>query len=72
VNTLKSNLVFCEYNDIIFSVLGHKDSVTCTGFSHDGKYVATADMAGLVQVWKVTNGQCVWTYECTDLEVCVE
>ena len=54
----------------MFSVLGHKDSVTCTGFSHDGKYVATADMLGLVQVWKVMSGECVWTYECSaDLEV---
>ena len=54
----------------MFSVLGHKDSVTCTGFSHDGKYVATADMSGLVQVWKVISGECIWTYECSaDLEV---
>jgi len=66
---LKSNLVFCAYNNIIFSVLGHQDSA---GFSHDGKYIATADMAGLVQVWKVTNGQCIWIYECTNLEVYVE
>ncbi|XP_065884318.1 angio-associated migratory cell protein-like isoform X2 [Dysidea avara] len=53
---------------VVFECTGHKDSVSCTGFSYDGKYVATADMAGLVQVWKVTNGQCVWTYECADLE----
>ena len=46
------------------SFLGHKDSVTCTGFSHDGRYIATADMSGLVQVWKMTSGECIWTYEC--------
>ena len=63
MNMLKEQMFHTYY-------LGHKDSVTCTGFNHDGKYVATADMAGLVQVWKVTNGQCIWSYECTDLEVC--
>ena len=54
---------------IMVSILGHKDSVTSTGFSYDGKYVATGDMSGLVQVWKVASGECIWTYECTDLEV---
>lgn len=54
------------------STLGHKDSVTATGFSHDGKYIATADMSGFVQVWRVASGECVWTYECgTDLEVTI-
>ena len=32
--------------------------------------MATADMSGLVQVWKVTTGECIWNYECSaDLEV---
>lgn len=47
----------------------HKDSVTCTEFSHDGKYLATADMGGLVQVWSVSNWQLVCTFETSDLEV---
>ncbi len=48
---------------------GHRDSVTCTGFSHDGKYLATADMGGLVQVWSVSNWQVVCTFETSDIEV---
>ena len=49
---------------------GHKDSVTCTGFSHDSKYVATADMGGLIQVWASTNGELVWSFETGgDIEV---
>ena len=61
---------FCHDTYVWLSIyLGHKDSVTCTGFSHDGRYIATGDMSGLVQVWKVVTGECIWTYECTDLEV---
>lgn len=48
---------------------GHKDSVTCTGFSYDSKYVSTADMAGTVQVWDVCTGALKWSFECGDLEV---
>jgi len=56
-------------NTIVYTVcVGHKVSVTCTGFSYDGKHVATADMA---RVWKVTNGQCIWKYECMDFEYIV-
>ncbi len=48
---------------------GHKDSVSCTGFSADGRYVATGDMGGLVQVWGVADGEKVWSFETGDLEV---
>ena len=53
----------------IFITLGHRDSVTCTGFSHDGVYVATADLSGLVKVWKVQTKQEVFSFECSDAEV---
>ena len=43
--------------------------MTCTGFSHDGKYVATADMGGLVQVWLTSSGEKVWSFETGDIEV---
>ncbi len=43
--------------------------MTCTGFSHDGKYVATADMGGLVQVWLTSSGEKVWSFETGDVEV---
>lgn len=48
----------------------HQDSVTCTGFSHDGRYVATGDMGGGVKVWDVEERQHVCVFEATDIEVC--
>ena len=48
---------------------GHKDSVTCTAFSHDSKLVATGDMSGLITVWDVATQKEVWNFETTDLEV---
>ena len=45
--------------------------MTCTGFSHDGVYVATADISGLVIVWKVDSQEVVFTFECSDAEVCI-
>ena len=56
-----SKVVFC-------CVTGHKDSVTCAEFSHDSTYVATADMSGLIKVWKVSSGEEVWSFETADLE----
>lgn len=43
--------------------------MTCTEFSHDGKYIATADMGGLVQVWLTSSGEKVWSFETEDIEV---
>ena len=48
---------------------GHKDSVTCTGFSRDGHFLATGDMSGVVRVWNTETGLEVWGFECGDLEV---
>ena len=53
---------------ILFSQ-GHKDSVTCTAFNHDGKFVATGDMSGFIIVWDVATKKEVWSFEATDLEV---
>ena len=53
-----------------FSFAGHKDSVTCTAFSHDSKLIATGDMSGLIIVWDVATKKQVWNFETTDLEVC--
>lgn len=51
-----------------FPCEGHKDSVISVGFSHDSKYVATADMSGVVKVWEVGTGEEVWSFETSDLE----
>ncbi|XP_060080044.1 angio-associated migratory cell protein-like [Ylistrum balloti] len=47
---------------------GHKDSVTSVGFSFNGTYAATADLSGLVKVWKVETKTEVWSFECSDIE----
>ena len=52
------------------SIKGHKDSVTYAEFSYDSKYVATADMSGLIKVWSLDSGDEVWSFETSDLEVC--
>lgn len=43
--------------------------MTCTAFSHDGKFVATGDMSGFIIVWDVATKKEVWSFEATDLEV---
>ncbi len=57
-----------ESGEVIKELTGHKDSVNCVEFSHNGKYVATVDMAGLVQVWAVADASLTWSYECSDVE----
>lgn len=42
-----------ESGNVVMNCTGHKDSVVFVGFSHDGAYLATADMAGLIKVWDV-------------------
>lgn len=49
---------------VVFECIGHKNSVTCVGFSHDGMYAASADLDGLIKVWKCSTKQEVWSYEC--------
>ncbi|XP_028393460.1 angio-associated migratory cell protein-like isoform X2 [Dendronephthya gigantea] len=53
---------------IEFTCNGHKDSVTCSVFSHDSNYVATGDMSGVIKVWSVKSGVEVWSFETSDLE----
>ncbi|KAK3586809.1 hypothetical protein CHS0354_002548 [Potamilus streckersoni] len=54
--------------EIIFECTGHMNSVTCAGFSYDGKYVATWDLSGFIKVWKVETKQKVWSSECWDIQ----
>lgn len=57
-------------NFLFFIFTGHKDSVTCTLFSHDSKFVCTGDMSGIIKVWDTQSGQEVWNFETGgDLEV---
>ncbi|XP_077997578.1 angio-associated migratory cell protein-like [Glandiceps talaboti] len=52
----------------LFECTGHKDSVTCVGFSHDSSMVATGDMGGVIKVWNIASRQEIWSFECSDLE----
>lgn len=52
---------------ILFSCTGHKDSVHCVGINCKGALVATADMSGLIQVFKVPSGEKIFDYEVDDV-----
>ncbi|KAL3282784.1 hypothetical protein HHI36_005951 [Cryptolaemus montrouzieri] len=54
--------------EVLFECTGHKDSITEACFNHDGQYVATGDMSGMVQVWHVDDNKLVWCNEGDDLE----
>jgi len=50
-----------------FSCLGHTDSVHCVAINNTNAWIATADMGGLVQVWKSSSGEKVFDYEVDDI-----
>lgn len=37
--------------EVVFECTGHKDSVTEVHFNHNDQYIATGDMAGMIQVF---------------------
>lgn len=53
--------------EVLFECDNHRDSVTNALFSHDGVFLATADMSGFIQVWKVATKSSVWNFEVGDL-----
>ncbi|CAG9771613.1 unnamed protein product [Ceutorhynchus assimilis] len=55
-------------SEIVFECTGHKDSVTEVGFNHNDQYIATGDMAGMIQVWSVKDKKLVWCFEGDDME----
>ncbi|XP_046426327.1 angio-associated migratory cell protein isoform X1 [Neodiprion fabricii] len=52
---------------VVLNCTGHSDSVTFTEFNHDGFYLATADMNGIIQVWKMSNRILIWDYNMGDM-----
>lgn len=57
-----------ETGNVMHVINGHKDSVTAAEFSADGNYVATGDMAGFIQVHKLSQDyKSVWEFEMGDM-----
>ena len=52
-----------------FSLKGHEDTVDGVTFNHDGSYLATGDLKGLVKVWDVKTGQFIWSFEISSIQV---
>ncbi len=45
------------------------DSVVNAAFSHEGTYMAAADMAGIIKVWKLASKEVVCEFETSDITV---
>lgn len=54
--------------EVVFECTGHKDSVTEVAFNHNSQYIATGDMAGMIQVWSVSEKKLTWCNEGDDME----
>lgn len=61
--------VWCtQTGNVVFVAEGHKDSLIATEFSSDGNYLATGDMAGYIQVFKLSQDyKIVWQFEMGDM-----
>ncbi len=57
---------------VLFSTLqvftGHNQSVTCGGFTPDGKTIVTSSLDGTVKVWNPKTGECKHTFSFQDLQ----
>ncbi|XP_058130580.1 angio-associated migratory cell protein [Anopheles ziemanni] len=54
--------------EVKFEVTNHSDSVIGVGFSYDGTFVATGDISGYIQVFKVSqNYRKVWEFTVGDM-----
>ena len=54
--------------EVSFQCTGHKDSVTCCNFNHDGTLLSTGDMSGVIKVWNVEKQEQICDFETGDLE----
>ncbi|KOC66125.1 Angio-associated migratory cell protein [Habropoda laboriosa] len=51
---------------IILDCTGHKDSIIFSEFNHDESYVATGDMSGMIQIWRLADKIRIWDYNMGD------
>ena len=47
--------------NVVRTMRGHRETVYCVNFSHDGKILATASWDGTVKLWQVATGQELFT-----------
>ncbi|XP_003699960.2 angio-associated migratory cell protein [Megachile rotundata] len=52
--------------EIILDCVDHKDSIIFSEFNHDESYLATGDMSGMIQVWRMSDKVRVWNYNMGD------
>ncbi|XP_011310639.1 angio-associated migratory cell protein [Fopius arisanus] len=52
--------------EVIHECIGHKDSIIFAEFNKDDSYLATADMSGGIQVWRMNDKTVVWDFEIGD------
>lgn len=52
--------------EVIHECTGHQDSVIFADFNHDDSYIATGDMSGIIQVWKMSNKERIWDFNTGD------
>lgn len=55
--------------EIILDCIGHKDSIIFSEFNYDESYLATGDMSGMIQVWRVADKARIWEYNMGDATV---
>ncbi|CAK9799234.1 Angio-associated migratory cell protein [Anthophora quadrimaculata] len=51
---------------IVLDCIGHKDSIIFSEFNYDESYVATGDMSGMIQVWRLADKIRIWDYNMGD------
>ncbi|CAL7940553.1 unnamed protein product [Xylocopa violacea] len=52
--------------EITLDCTGHRDSIIFSAFNHDESYLATGDMSGMIQVWRLTDKVKIWDYNMGD------
>ncbi|XP_076243626.1 angio-associated migratory cell protein [Calliopsis andreniformis] len=52
--------------EIVLDCTGHKDSIIFSEFNFDESYLATGDMSGVIQMWKVADRVKIWDYNMGD------
>ncbi|XP_020283798.1 angio-associated migratory cell protein [Pseudomyrmex gracilis] len=57
--------------EIIIECTGFEDSVISVGFNHNDKYMAAADMSGIIKVWHIENKTCIWQVNIENI-VCMQ